>query len=780
MAGEAGPGSSAPLRAETLERIALLRWGAVLLSLVMVWLQSPPPVSSTATLLLGIAMGAYNIPLLFSRRLPPRAVTAVAIASIAADFLVCTGWVLLTANDEFATTYVVYMVVALEAGVVFNWKGTRAFIAAFVPTFAVIWYLRSSLFHFNYVAGSHLFRTGIVALMAILTGSISTASETRRKRAEVAASEAGREALQVEALYRVGQRANASLRSEEVLEDAVDALGSLFPHRWHGILLLDENGLLKLATSRGAPTELSLQMPMRGPSAAFTKTLVFEHLWRDPHLQTLGLTPPASLDGYQSGVATPLGVRGIHFGSLVSLDHQPGAFDDEDIKLMEALGPQISTALDNARLYEEVESLSLTDPLTGLGNRRAFDQRLEEEVERANRYGHRLSLALVDIDHFKIYNDTHGHPAGDEVLARLGDALSRHLIRGTDLAFRYGGEEFAVIMPATSSLEALVVMRRMHEAVQVEPLPRGDHQPGGRLTLSAGVAGSGPDCTPEALVEQADLALFGAKQEGRNRSVVYDSALAVSLTNWTRILPSLLEQKAFRSVYQPIVQLGDGTLIGYEALARPADQLGIASVEGMFAAAQRRGWLLDVDWFCFRSAIEHAAMLPPGADLFVNITLTGLLDASRGPDWLELVLEYEKRPVTDIVLEINEREAVTDMARLKEIVAAYRACGFRFALDDVGEGHSTFEVLAAIEPEFIKIARSMVVGADRPGSRGAIRALVEFARTTGATVIAEGIEDGAMTARMLEMGAEMGQGYALGRPAPLPVDAWPRPRVIAN
>jgi diguanylate cyclase (GGDEF)-like protein len=776
----AGAETSAALRADTLQRIALLRWGAVALSLVMVRLQHPAPVSITAAFILGIAMAAYNIPLLFSRRLPPRFVNAVAVASVVGDFLVCTGWVLLTTNDEFATTYVVYMVVALEAGVVFRWRGTIAFIAAFLPAFAFIWYLRSAVFHFDYAAGSHLFRTGIVALMAILTGSISNASEARRLRAEAAASVAGKEALRVDALYRVGQRANASLRSEEVLDAAVDALGSLFPQRWHGILLLDETGLLQLATGRGAPDELNVQMPMRGPSPAFATTIVFDDLWCDPHLAALGLAPPPSLAGYQSGVATPLGVRGNHFGALVSLDHEPRAFDGDDIKLMEALGPQIATALDNARLYEEVEDLSLTDPLTGLGNRRAFDKRLQEEVERANRYGHPLSLALVDIDHFKIYNDTHGHPAGDEMLAKLGEALSDHLIRSSDLAYRYGGEEFAVIMPATTSAEALVVMRRMHDAVLLEPLPRGDHQPGGRLTLSAGVTSSGPGSLAQELVAQADLALFGAKQEGRDRSVVYDSALAVSLTNWTRLLPSLLEEKSFQSVYQPIVQLVDGTLHGYEALARPAGQLGIGSVEGMFAAAQRMGWLLDLDWFCFRSAIENASSLPRGTDLFVNITLTGLLDATRDPGWLELVLEFEKRPVKDIVLEINEREAVTDMARLKEIVASYRDCGFRFALDDVGEGHSTFEVLAAVEPEFIKIARSMVVGADRPGSRGAIRGLVEFARTTGATVIAEGIEDSAMTAQMLELGVEVGQGYALGRPAPMPEETWPRPHLIAN
>ena len=781
MAGVQGADTTASLRAETVARIARLRWIGVALSLVMVRLQDPPPVSFTLALLVGLAMAAYNIPLLFARRIPSRSVDAVAAASIAADFLACTAWVLLTANDAFATTYVVYMVVALEAGVLFRWRGTIAFMAVFLPTFAYVWYLRTAAFHIEYVAGSHLFRTGIVALMAILTGSISNASESRRARAEAAAEDANREALRLDAIYRVGRGANASLRREEVLEAAVDALGDVFPNRWHGIMLLDDEGVLRLASGRGEPKELAIQLPRGGPSQAFTSTLVFDDLWRDPHLATVGVTPPDSLKGYQSAVVTPLGVLDVHFGAMVSLDTELAAFDSDDIKLMEAIGPQVSTALENAHLYEEVESLSLTDPLTGLGNRRAFDQSLAHEVERARRYSHPLSMALIDIDHFKVYNDTHGHPAGDEMLRKLGHALDDHMIRRSDLAYRFSGEQFAVLMPATGSDEALVVMKRMHEAVQVEPLPRGDHQPGGRLTISAGVTSFNmADGSAEEMVEQTDLALFGAKQEGRNRSVVYDSALAVSLTDWTRLIPSLLEDKSFESVYQPIVSLGDGSLVGYEALARPAGQLGIGNVEGMFAAAHRMGWLLDLDWFCFRSAIEGASSLPEGTDLFVNITLTGLLDATRDPDWLELVLRYENRAVGDIVLEINEREAVTDMARLKEIVASYRACGFRFALDDVGEGHSTFEVLAALEPEFIKIARSMVTGIDQPGARGAIRGLVEFARTTGATVIAEGIEDGHMTSRMIELGVEVGQGYALGRPAPLPAEAWPSPHVVAG
>jgi diguanylate cyclase (GGDEF)-like protein len=490
-------------------------------------------------------------------------------------------------------------------------------------------------------------------------------------------------------------------------------------------------------------------------------------------------------------VVTPLGVRDLHFGALVSLDHEPSAFGPEDVKLMEALRPQVSTALDNARLYEEVKSQSLTDPLTSLGNRRAFDERMEQEVERARRYLLPLSLALVDIDYFKIYNDTHGHTAGDEVLRRLGRALGERMLRRTDLAYRYGGEEFAIIMPETGPEAAGVAIRRLHDAIENEALPLESHQPGGRLTISAGLtSGGGPDTAAAALVDQADLALYGAKQEGRNRTVVYESALAVSLTNWTQILPSLLADKAFGAVYQPIVNLSGGEMLGYEALARPLGQLETATVEGMFAAAQRMGWLLDLDWFCFRAAIQDAAHLPDGTNLFVNITLTTLLDPTRDPESLRLVLAAADREAKDIVLEINEREAVTDIARLKQSVANHRDLGFRFALDDVGEGHSTFEVLAAIEPEFIKIARTMVVGVDQAGNRGAIRGLVAFARTTGSRVIAEGIEDEESAMRMVELGVEMGQGYHLGRPATLTDESapakratgrsWPKPRIAAE
>jgi diguanylate cyclase (GGDEF)-like protein len=347
------PQQIANQRAITVARAARLRWGGVALSLVMWQLtQYPPPISQDGVLWITLAFAAYNVPLGFANRVSPRTLDRMAVASVIGDFLVCTGWLMLTVNDVTATTYVIYMLVAAEAGLLFRWKGTIAFIAAFVPTFAIFYVFRSVEYHFPYHLENHAFRTGVVCLLAVIIGSLTNSS---------------------------------------------------------------------------------------------------------------------------------------------------------------------------ALLLAEVEKLSLTDALTGLGNRRAFDHRLAEEVNRAKRYGTPLSLALVDIDHFKVCNDTHGHLAGDEILRRLGRALGDRMIRRTDLAYRYGGEEFAIIMPETNQAEAASAMARIHEAVKAEALPIGDYERDGRLTISVGVTSAGAEeATAADMVEHADMALYEAKELGRNRTVAYD------------------------------------------------------------------------------------------------------------------------------------------------------------------------------------------------------------------------------------------------------------------
>jgi diguanylate cyclase (GGDEF)-like protein len=756
-------------RADLLFRIASIRWAGILLSFVLVPLTNPPPVLPVVLLGVTLLMAAYNLPMMFSRRVSNQWLARFAVGSLAGDFIFCTTWVALTGNDPSATVYVIYMVIAVEAAVLFYWRGTAAFLVAFFASFAAIYVEKWAVFHEPRSIGSMIFRFGIVTVMATMSGSLSSATEKQRANAEASALEAFRESARLETVHRLARGLGSSLRRDDVLKTAAAALRLLFPKRWTGVLLDDGAGMARLAAGSGHPDQLAIKLPDETLLPAVDETLIFEDLWTSPILQAMGIAPPETLRDYAAAAVVPLHIGARRLGAIVVLDGPGGKFGADDVRALEAIAPQIATALDNARLYEETESLSLTDPLTRLGNRRAFEQRLEEEIQRSQRHERALSLVLLDIDHFKVYNDMHGHQAGDDILRRLGTALSERLLRHTDVGFRYGGEEFAVIMPETTAAQAEAVMQRVHEVLALEPLPLGDHQPGGYLTLSAGVTtcAGGPSGVQD-LVEHADLALFGAKQSGRNRTVVYDSELAASLTNWTRVLPSILREGALHAVYQPIVRLDNRVVVAYEALARPDGRDAGINVEGMFGAAQRLGILHDLDWLCFRAAVDGAGSRPLGEELFVNITLAAMLDATRDPEFAELVLHRMGRSPAGFVFEISEREAVTDKPRLQRILKAYRERGFRFALDDVGEGHSTFELLAAAEPEYVKIARSLVVDAASQGSVGTIRALVEFGRSTGARVVAEGIEDEESALRMHSLGVELGQGYGLGIPGALP------------
>ena len=751
--------------ADLLLRIARIRWAAVALSLLIVWITTPPPLQPGVLVGLSAVMAGYNVPLMFSRRLGEGWLRALALVSLTGDFVLTAAWLILSGNDPVNSNYVVFMVVGWEAAILYYTKGTIGFMVAFTAALVAGYVEQVLVFHIPVQIGSAAFRFGIVAVMAMASGSLATASEERRASLEAAARSAMQESARLETVHRLARGLSSSLRREDVLGAAASALELLFPNRWSGVLLADGEGQASLVAGTSAVGELTISVPGAAILPGVDETLLFEDLWNSPVLQAIGLVPPDALRDYATAAVVPLHVGETRMGALVAFGRAAEGFDAEDVRVLESIAPQISTALENSRLYEEAASQSLTDQLTRLGNRRAFDRRLEEEIGRAQRHRRPLSLVILDIDHFKVYNDTHGHQAGDDILRRLGTALTQRLLRQTDIAFRYGGEEFAVIMPETTAEQARSVMLRVHDLLVLEPMPLGDHQPGGHLTISAGISTSSEgDSGAASLVESADLALYGAKQSGRNRTLVYDSELGTSLTNWTRVLPRMLQDRALHSVYQPIVRLDDRTTVAHEALARPDGHEASTGVEGMFAAAHRMGVLHDLDWLAFRAAVGDAAALPPGHELFVNITLAALMDASRDPEYLELVMQWSGRSPSDVVFEISEREAVTDKARLTRILRSYRELGFRFALDDVGEGHSTFELLAAAEPEYVKIARSLVVDRDSTGSVGTIRALVEFASATGARVVAEGIGDEATAQRMHALGVEFGQGYALGAP----------------
>lgn len=398
------------------------------------------------------------------------------------------------------------------------------------------------------------------------------------------------------------------------------------------------------------------------------------------------------------------------------------------------------------------------DGLTGVANRRQLDEMLPRFLARAGRSGEPLTLAMLDLDNFKAFNDQNGHIAGDEQLRRTASAWLTQL-RATDLLVRYGGEEFVVVLPNSRLETGIEVVERTRVATP------------NSQTCSAGIAVWDRHESASALVGRADDALYDAKKGGRDRIVVASAAprtpAAGSTANWAAVLPGLLGDGRVRSVFQPIVWLESGQRHAVEALARLGDQPPDAGVEEAFRAAQRVGLARDLDWASRRAAVDGAQLLAEAEVIFVNTSLGALLSPLQTVDQTLLILESAGRSARTIVLEITEGEVVRDPAPLTEVLTSYRAEGFRFALDGAGDGLSSLLLMSVTCAEYIKVGRSTTATLGSLGSRAAVRAIVAFAAETGARVIAEGIESTEQAEQLMELGVQLGQGSLLGRPA------WP-------
>jgi diguanylate cyclase (GGDEF)-like protein len=259
-----------------------------------------------------------------------------------------------------------------------------------------------------------------------------------------------------------------------------------------------------------------------GKVAVFGEPFLVKNLEEDPRFKQKNRqhykTP--------SFVSVPLKIEERIIGVLNLSDKTTGeVFDDEDLKLMQTFATHAAIILDRKSLYsqtEELKRLSITDPLTGLLNRRYLQDRLEEELARSKRYGRNMCLLMMDLDGFKFYNDTYGHPAGDRILKRVADVIMRS-VRTMDVVSRYGGDEFIIILPETDLMLAVKIAERLNNDIAKEALPaeNGIAKPERSITASIGIV-SYPQHgeTTAQLLENVDKAMYCAKHEGKNKSRV--------------------------------------------------------------------------------------------------------------------------------------------------------------------------------------------------------------------------------------------------------------------
>jgi len=429
---------------------------------------------------------------------------------------------------------------------------------------------------------------------------------------------------------------------------------------------------------------------------------------------------------------------------------------------------------DRKRMEAELERLALYDSLTGMPNRALFSDRLTQAIDRRGR-SQATAVYFLDLDRFKRINDSLGHGAGDEVLREVAGRIQR-TVRPEDTVARFGGDEFTVLCEAVGGvLEAVGVADRLQREL-AEPVRAGGAEL--RLSASIGVALAEPGDLVEAsrLVEDADAAMYRAKERGGARTELFDMAMrerAVEELTIEQELQRGLERGELRLFYQPLVNLESGEMVGAEALIRwEHPERGLLSPDKFLPVAEESGLIVQVGSWAVGEACRrlrdwdrrngHGSPF----SLAVNLSARELTH----PDVVATVLTAVRRAALDphrLTIEVTESTAMADRETGFRALRELNEAGVRIAIDDFGTGYASLDHLREMPADILKIDRSFVAGmaANSPDS-ALVAAAIAMGRALEMEVVAEGIETSEQVANLRELGCPLGQGFLFARPLP--------------
>jgi diguanylate cyclase (GGDEF)-like protein/PAS domain S-box-containing protein len=428
---------------------------------------------------------------------------------------------------------------------------------------------------------------------------------------------------------------------------------------------------------------------------------------------------------------------------------------------------------DRKALEAQLLEQALRDPLTGLGNRRLFSDRVGHALERRVRRQSSVALLLLDLDHFKFVNDTLGHAKGDALLVAVSERL-RTVLRTADTIARLGGDEFAVLLEdLAADDEADATATRIQQALD-RPFQLDEREVFVRASIGIAWATDGQDV--DALLMDADVAMYGAKNSGRGRVERYSSAMRESVAQRVDLEADLrfaVERGELDLAYQPVVDLESGRIIAAEALLRwrhPTQ--GMVPPDRFIPVAEESELIIDLGRFVIqRAALDAAAfrmVCPDAATLRVGVNLSArqLLSADLVSDVVQSLAAAGitghafAAELTETVLASNEPVVAGRLQALRDL-------GVRIALDDFGTGYSSLAYLRRFPIDVIKVDKSFVsYGGESSGNDGVTKAIVSIGASLGMRTVAEGIETMEQLVRLREIGCVLGQGYLFSRPVP--------------
>ncbi len=424
-----------------------------------------------------------------------------------------------------------------------------------------------------------------------------------------------------------------------------------------------------------------------------------------------------------------------------------------------------------------LEELSVRDPLTGVYNRRKFEQFLETEIDRSQRHDRSFTLVMLDLDNFKHINDTYGHPVGDLALKELAMILNRFK-RKSDILARLGGDEFALILPETPLEKGLVAaenIRKLLSETSLE-LPTGYT----RIHASIGVV-TYPENGEETekLRIAMDVAMYKAKRMGKNQVSILeqsDHRVMMEVFRQGEFLRKALDEDRVLAFFQPLIRMSDGEIFAYEVLARIVDGDTIIPAADFIQVAEGLGYAEELD----RRILEKGLIFKRdkckrNVVLFFNFSSRSFQNMEKVRQFPDMVRSYDVSPA-EVVIEITEREALPHIAELAPVIDELHSHGVRIALDDFGSGFSSFMYLKYLPVDFVKIEGSFIRHmSEDDRDRILVKNMHQMAAEFGLQTIAEYVEDAVILSILKDIGIHYAQGFYFGAPQWEPEDCMDNP-----